>query len=402
MDGEGYYCVSNFKSLVANGGNVTLENDVVLDTAVTVDKEVTVDLNGYSISLPSDTAGDGVFCVTNGGKLTINGEGTVNGVGNNDYNMALWADGGEIVINGGAYTNVGATDESIDNTHFDLIYVKNGGKVTINGGTFVCETPAWTLNSNDAHTGTFVVNGGKFYGYDPANHTTETPAVSWVADGYAVSIDGEYFTVTEFDKLISNGGTVKLMSDVTTDTVILKSGITLDLNGYNLKANYFVAFDGADVIDTQIENKGALIVSKSNLSLSNSNSYMPIYSDGGYTFTKIELGHDTQDGTDDGVKYRFWFEDMETAAHALLKDGVNGNDVTLKVVVSWENDGLTSVREFIYGDDLISGCLAQDDYCFTLTLGGISKVGKVTITSTMVSDTGVEVVSESIVYPANA
>ena len=42
------------------------------------------------------------------GTLTLNGKGVINGVGNNDWNMALWAkDNGKIVINDGYFTNTG-------------------------------------------------------------------------------------------------------------------------------------------------------------------------------------------------------------------------------------------------------------------------------------------------------
>jgi len=154
---------------------VILNSDIVLnDTApaIEVEKDLVVYLNGATITVPNDEDGSGVFYVPNGGKLTLNGEGTVNGVGNNNWNMAVWADGGEVVINGGTYTNVGATDDGTSgnggSTHFDLIYVKNGGKVTINGGSFSCETPEWTLNSNGGKPGVIIVNGGEFCEYNPA------------------------------------------------------------------------------------------------------------------------------------------------------------------------------------------------------------------------------------------
>ncbi len=170
------------------GSTITLYKNFDLQTGIIVTKEIVLDLNGKNLSVTNDTEGVGVFWVKAGGKLTINGDGVINGLGNNAYSIAIWADGGEVIINGGSYTNVGATS-AFDSEHFDLIYVKNGGRVTINGGNFKCETPKWTLNSNDTLVGTIVVKGGVFAGFDPSNADTE-PApnnpCSFVADGYKV------------------------------------------------------------------------------------------------------------------------------------------------------------------------------------------------------------------------
>lgn len=181
------------------GDVITLYEDIDLPTGLEVTKEVVLELNGQNITVTNDTEGVGVFWVKNGGKLTINGDGIVNGLGNNAYSIAIWADGGEVIINGGTYTNVGASS-SFDSEHFDNIYVKNGGIVTINGGRFICETPKWTLNSNDSLTGTIIVKGGVFKEFDPSNADTEPGGiVSFVADGYEVvtsEIDNvTYYTV---------------------------------------------------------------------------------------------------------------------------------------------------------------------------------------------------------------
>lgn len=174
-----------------------LSADVKNKTATTVDKYVTVNLNGHNVSIPTDTEGNGVYHVVKGGTLVIDGEGIIDGVGKNDYNMAIWADGGNVVINSGTFTNKGAKGKSSD--HFDLIYAKNGSIVEINGGTFECETPKWTLNNNDSNPGKFVVKGGTFIGYDPSNSQTEPAGAvnNFVADGYTVKHEGNKFTVVK-------------------------------------------------------------------------------------------------------------------------------------------------------------------------------------------------------------
>lgn len=177
---------------------VTKIEENCVNTACTVITEtVGIDLNGCTVSIPEDTTGDGVYMVPQGGKLIISGDGVINGVGKNDYNMAIWANGGDVIINDGTITNKGAAGN--DNTHFDLVYAKNGSVVTINGGTFICETPQWTLNNNDSNPGKFVVKGGRFFQYDPSNSMTEpTGAVNnFVAEGYKVINDGDWYEVVK-------------------------------------------------------------------------------------------------------------------------------------------------------------------------------------------------------------
>ena len=174
-----------------------LEADVVLPTAQVVDTAKTVVLNNHVVSVPEDTDGSGVYHVVTGGYLTITGDGVINGVGKNDYNMAIWADGGTVVINGGTFTNRGATAKE-DPTHFDLIYAKNGGVVEINGGTFDCETPKWTLNSHDSKPGKFIVKGGSFVGFNPSRAMTEPGGeTNFVAEGYKVTCDNNIYTVSK-------------------------------------------------------------------------------------------------------------------------------------------------------------------------------------------------------------
>lgn len=190
--------------LSVNGTPVTaveaykLEQDVIYETAKEITTPVAINLNGHTVAIPEDTAGSGVYHVTTGGSLTINGEGVINGVGKNDYNMALWADGGNVIINGGTFTNKGAT-ASIEPTHFDLIYAKNGSIVEINGGFFECETPQWTLNNNDKNPGTFIVKGGTFVGFNPSCTNTEPIGANnnFVAEGYTVIQNGDNYTVVK-------------------------------------------------------------------------------------------------------------------------------------------------------------------------------------------------------------
>lgn len=179
---------------IAAGGEVTVSNKIDAPTGFAITADTTITNNG-EITISEDTEGNGVFMVTEG-TLTLNGKGIINGLGNNDWSMALWAKGnGKIVINDGYFTNVGAHSEE-DSEHFDLIYASDNAQVEINGGEFKCETPKWTLNikNNSRETASIVVKGGKFHGFNPA----EAEEGNFVAPGYkVVETDGIFEVIPE-------------------------------------------------------------------------------------------------------------------------------------------------------------------------------------------------------------
>ena len=176
---------------IAEGGDITVTQNINAPTGFTVTIDTNITVCG-TISVPEDTEGNGVFMVTEG-TLTLDGDGIINGLGNNPWSMALWAkDNGRIVVNGGHYTNVGAHSEE-DSEHFDLVYASGNAQIEINGGEFQCETPKWTLNiKNDSReTASIVVKGGKFHGFNPM----EAEEGNFVAPGYKVVEENGIFEV---------------------------------------------------------------------------------------------------------------------------------------------------------------------------------------------------------------
>ena len=178
--------VEELAEAIAAGGQVNIAQDIDASTGFTVNTD-TVITNNKVISISEDTEGNGVFTITDG-TLTLEGKGTINGLGKNDWNMAIWStDNGKVIINDGYFTNKGATAE-VDPTHFDLIYASGNGQIEINGGEFKCETPEWTLNikDKDRATASIIVKGGKFHKFNPANCKSEGPNTNFVAPGYKV------------------------------------------------------------------------------------------------------------------------------------------------------------------------------------------------------------------------
>ena len=190
----GGVAIEDVLPVVVKDNVVSLQDNANLgsDNLVVAADGITLDLCGNTVVA---NGSNGAVQAT-GGEVTLTGTGSVMGtLGDDNYSMAVWADGGSVVINDGVYTN--ATDGSARGT--DLIYASNGGQVIINGGTFVAANPEWTLNVKDsdykAGTSKIVVKGGKFYQFDPANNKAEGPNTSFVADGYKSVLEGEYYVV---------------------------------------------------------------------------------------------------------------------------------------------------------------------------------------------------------------
>lgn len=183
---------------IATGGRIEIAASIDAPTGFVITADTTIVNNG-KITIKEDTVGDGVFTVTNG-TLTLNGKGTINGLGKNNWSMAVWAkENGKVIINNGYFTNVGA-ESAEDSEHFDLIYASGNAQIEINGGEFKCETPKWTLNikDKDRTTASIIVKGGKFHGFNPADCEVEGPNTNFVAPGYkVVEEDGIFIVMPE-------------------------------------------------------------------------------------------------------------------------------------------------------------------------------------------------------------
>ncbi|MBQ7230939.1 MAG: hypothetical protein IJX04_08610, partial [Oscillospiraceae bacterium] len=258
----GYASIADAVAAAAAGDVITVLVDHAVDATVVIDKAVTIDLNGKTVT----SAGD-VFEVKAGATVTINGEGSVKG-GTNGVGSwtAVWANGGDVVINGGTYS-VGGDTSATDTTHQnDVIYTKNGGTVVINGGTFLNDGTVWTLNENDANRGTITVKGGTFQNWDPANNVSEGEGTDFVAEGYesiyneadntwTVSKIYNYVAQVDETKYESLAEAVAAANELGTATVTLLKDVTL---GEKLTITGNVTIEGAYTITRAADYTGTL------------------------------------------------------------------------------------------------------------------------------------------------
>lgn len=190
-------------------GNVVL-SDSITKTAVisnnteiklngnTLTGEVFTEMNGEMFEGGTDSY---AIWAKEGSVVEIAGDGEVRSQ-SAKYSMAVWAQGGTVIINGGKYYNEGEGS--------DLIYASAGGKVYIYDGEFHANEmqegvpgtankhSALNVKDSDYKSGIseIVVYGGKFYGFNPENNLSEGPGTNFVAEGYqAIEVEPNVWEV---------------------------------------------------------------------------------------------------------------------------------------------------------------------------------------------------------------
>ena len=189
--GEYRYSFATFAKALeeANAGEtIYLTNDVTETITVDVDKAFTLDLNGKNITCE----GDGI--VVNKGELTIVGNGVVTAASTNTEPWcAVWVYGtGKVNINGGEY-KAGYPEGDYN----DLIYAKDDAVINISAGKFYNsgKENAFVLNLKDGSNATIKVTGGEYEKFDPSVNKSESPQRDFVAAGYKVEKNGDWYKV---------------------------------------------------------------------------------------------------------------------------------------------------------------------------------------------------------------
>lgn len=219
-----------------NGDTVVLLKDIS-EPIVVSKNDITLDLNSKNIimSKPDNVA----IKVTSGGKLTITGEGFVNG-GSGGDNVGVWANGGEVLIKNGTFT-VGADKKGSGNT---VIYSYNGN-IVIEGGYFYTDSvyngKHYVLNQNNIHEspGKITVKGGIFVDFDPSGGD-DFYKESFLAEGYTVSSSKAAVNYKEV--------TYYFVTDISENRgIILPDGITAESFGDN------TVYDGTNYYKTMTD-----------------------------------------------------------------------------------------------------------------------------------------------------
>lgn len=198
------------------GGTLVLNNDarVAAQTdAIVVWNDMALNLNGFTLSAPAFVHP----IEATAGELTITGEGTVTGgPALTVYNNA------SVTIESGTFSALKSWEGGGNSSATAIQVVKDAsatGVVTIKGGTFTAESARVTwktiLDQVAADTAPrFVVEGGTFSGYDPANGDDNSTTDTYLAEGYQSASDGNgNYVVSKKTYAVESNGTTSYTSD---------------------------------------------------------------------------------------------------------------------------------------------------------------------------------------------
>jgi hypothetical protein len=188
----------------------------------------------------------------------------------------------------------------------------------------------------------------------------------------------------------AGGGTVTLITDAEEDIINVTSGVTLDLNGYTLTANYTVGFDGSHIVDNSTGNTGLLKCSQ--VKLSKTNSQMPIWNAvDGYVFAVMK--HQTKTPTvsaDDtwSVTFRPAFG---KSFHTLyFGNGAEDNEIEIRCVLEYATSADDDVQsyQFQFSDSEIATAYGSNQ-AIVFKVTNISSIPTYKARLNVVSKTGV-------------
>ena len=113
-------------------------------------------------------------------------------------------------------------------------------EIYINGGKWY-GSETYTLNKYNTNQEAIIsVTGGEFYKYNPAASHSENPVANFVADGYGVVKDGDWYRVVKATEVTDEASLKKAITSSKTAPVLVNSTIELEssylslTNGYNL------------------------------------------------------------------------------------------------------------------------------------------------------------------------
>ena len=182
-----YETLADAIRLATKGKTITLLTDVEQNTQLAISKDITLDLNGKTIKNTKDIWGDNanaILSITNGAKVTITGDGTIDAKENDCYTINV-VKGDLTIENGTFYGNV------------SVVQVQEG-TLSVKGGTFDLHQK-WEGSSkylfnciDDAYasgSANVAISGGTFVGFDPSA-SPEGEGTSYLAPGYAPTDNG--------------------------------------------------------------------------------------------------------------------------------------------------------------------------------------------------------------------
>ena len=407
-----------------------------------IGKEVTFDLNDHSITYEDSHSEDicnkavvSLFYATDGSNLTITGEGNVTtyGMANGVYSVAANT---KVTIEGGNWNNYPCEECGAYNF---FLYASHGGELYIKDGTFNQNAnPSYLIvehgSTKEGTTSTAGVNysltkvevsGGTFVGMNPEKavfidegNGQQISETNVCADGYKAveNEDGswtvkeavyvaqigetKYETLAEALDKAQSGEKVELLQSTSEKYVVVKDGITLDLNGYALTAGNVVGFGASHIIDSS-DLQGRLVTGKDDVVLNKQNAMLPVYDGDAYVFAGNTLSAlKVTSRTDTSVKLSALPAPVMAIVER-LKDGAADNNLEICIRLTWSdgNDG-TNTMDLTFNEETIKSVYSSNKGSqlaygsqFYMVITGLEGVSNMKANVVIKSGTGAECVS---------
>lgn len=257
-----YETLADAIRLAAKGRTVTLLADVEQNTQLAINKSITLDLNGKTIRNTADIWGDkanAILSITNGAKVTITGNGTIDAKENDCYTINV-VKGDLTIENGTFYGNVSVVQVqegtlSVKGGTFDLhqkwegsskylinciddAYVGGSANVAISGGTFVGFDPNVSPEQKvDGKTSSFAAPGVGITKNENGSFTAVDGMTAQILDKDGNSVKA-YSTLAEAVAAAQDGQTVRLLADVAESSIKVNANITIDLNKMTVTGSF--------------------------------------------------------------------------------------------------------------------------------------------------------------------
>lgn len=288
----------------------------------------------------------------------------------------------------------------------------NNESIKISGGEFNATGSENTNWFNFREDEPLEISGGKFAAVlQKDGEPFLAEGYKFDEDGYVVKIDSDIpatavalvgpdpYDTLEEAMAAANGKeenvTVKLLKDVQIQWLSVWEGVTVDLSGRELEAEYVTAVGG--IVDSV--GGGLLKVAKDRIMLREGNPQLPVWDEDGFRFFDLtEFFHaaETEDGN---VCYRF-LPTFDPAAHELLKAGQETSGVRVGVLVSWQTAQGVRTQDFVYSDALVGKVLNSFDgdrygKAYQLWIKDVKNYSELTYTAYVASDCGVMLLPEA-------
>ena len=257
-----YETLADAIRLATKGQTVRLLADVEQNTQLTIGKSITLDLNGKTIKNTVDIWGDtanAILSITNGAKVTITGNGTIDAKENDCYTINV-AKGDLTIENGTFYGNVSVVQVeegtlSVKGGTFDLHqkwegsskylfncidseFTSGNAKVAISGGTFVGFDPNVSPEQKvDGKTPSFAAPGVGITKNENGSFTAAAGMTAQILDKDGNSVKA-YNTLADAVAAAQDGQTVRLLADVAESSIKVNANITIDLNKMTMTGSF--------------------------------------------------------------------------------------------------------------------------------------------------------------------